>query len=219
MTALMLNRAHHPVTTLGPGIRAGIWTQGCTIGCRGCLAQDTWQSNPDRHVEVDAVVDWLGSLRPLDGITITGGEPFQQIPALTALLRAIRTSVDSAARTVDVLVYSGYTYAALCRRHGALDALSLCDAAITGPYIDRRNPGGPWRGSANQTLLVLSDLGRERFNNDDAIDDETSEARLQTSFDGDRMWLIGIPRHGDLPRLEQALAARGIEVGDASWRG
>ena len=40
--ALVVNRVHFPVTALGPGRRLGVWVQGCSIGCAGCLAHDTW---------------------------------------------------------------------------------------------------------------------------------------------------------------------------------
>ena len=74
--------------------------------------------------------------------------------------------------------------------------LGLCDAVITGPYIDRLNPGGRWRGSANQQLIVLSALGQERFGSDEAA--APREQRLQLSSDGSQLWLIGIPGRGDL---------------------
>ena len=41
MTMLALSRMHFPVTTLGPGNRIGIWVQGCTIRCPGCVSADT----------------------------------------------------------------------------------------------------------------------------------------------------------------------------------
>ena len=94
--------------------------------------------------------------------------------------------------------------------------LGLCDAVITGPYIDRLNPGGAWRGSANQKLIVLSQLGRERFGSDE--DAPARERRLQVSSDGQRLWLIGIPGRGDLDQFERDLASRGLTVEGQSWR-
>jgi anaerobic ribonucleoside-triphosphate reductase activating protein len=215
----MLNRAHHPVTTLGPGVRAGIWVQGCTIGCRGCASQDTWAPDDDLLVDVDEVVRWLGGLHPLDGVTVTGGEPFQQVEGLTALLRAVRRWAAATGRALDVLVYSGYAYSTLRRRRGADAALDLCDAVITGPYVDRLNPGGRWRGSANQQLIVLTELGRERIGAEDELTTAQATPRLQVADDGERTWLVGIPGRGDLARLETSLAERGVRLEGASWRG
>ena len=66
----MLNRAHYPVTTLGPGVRAGIWTQGCTIGCRGCASRDTWEPDPSRLIDVEQLVGWLDTLPDVQGLTL-----------------------------------------------------------------------------------------------------------------------------------------------------
>lgn len=212
----MLNRAHYPVMTLGPGVRAGIWVQGCTIGCHGCASQDTWEADPSRLVNVRQLADWLSTLPRLQGLTVTGGEPFQQPDAVRALLSEVRTQAARQGRLVDVLVYSGYTYAALTRRAAASAVLDLCDAAITGPYIDRLNPGGAWRGSANQKLVVLTQLGRERFGPSE--DSAAQEKRMQVSSDGRRLWLIGIPGRGDLGQFERDLASRGLTVEGQSWR-
>jgi anaerobic ribonucleoside-triphosphate reductase activating protein len=216
MTDLQVNRTHYPVRTLGPGVRAGIWTQGCTIGCRGCASQDTWPLRPERSVDVRRLVEWLDSLPAVDGLTITGGEPFQQMEGLTALLRAIRDWAAPRPEALDILVYSGYSRAALGRRSGSTAALSLCDAIITGPYVDRLNPGGLWRGSANQRLVILSELGEARYGQ--AVAGQP-EPRIQMSSDGDRLWLVGIPRRGDLDLLEQALDFRGIKLEETSWNG
>ena len=217
MTAqLMLNRAHYPVTTLGPGVRAGIWVQGCTIGCLGCASRDTWEADPSRLVDVGQLADWLSTLPRLQGLTVTGGEPFQQPEAVHALLSEVRTQAARQGRPLDILVYSGYTYAALTRRPSASAVLGSCNAVITGPYIDRLNPGGAWRGSANQKLIVLTQLGRERFGSGE--DAAAREKRLQLSSDGRQLWLIGIPGRGDLGQLERDLASRGLTVEGQSWR-
>jgi anaerobic ribonucleoside-triphosphate reductase activating protein len=218
MTArLMLNRAHYPVTTLGPGVRAGIWVQGCTIGCHGCASRDTWEADASRLVDVGQLVDWLDSLPNVDGLTVTGGEPFQQANAVAALLTEVRALASRRGYPVDVLVYSGYAFGALSRRPGAAALLARCDAVITGPYIDRLNPGGPWRGSANQKLIPLTELGRERFGGADAA--PTGERHLQFSSDGQRLWLIGIPGRGDLGNFERQLMERGLSLDGGSWHG
>lgn len=211
----MLNRAHYPVTTLGPGVRAGIWVQGCTIGCRGCASQDTWLTDPSQLVDVGQLVSWLATLPHLQGLTVTGGEPFQQPDAVRVLLSAVRDWASELGRVLDILVYSGYTYGALNRRASAAPVLALCDAVITGPYIDRLNPGGPWRGSANQQLIILSALGEERFGLAETT--ASREQRLQLSSDGSQLWLIGIPGRGDLDALEYGLQIRGVTVQGRSW--
>jgi anaerobic ribonucleoside-triphosphate reductase activating protein len=212
----MLNRTHYPVTTLGPGVRAGIWTQGCSIGCRGCASRDTWEPAPDRLVEVGHVLDWLRSLPRVDGVTITGGEPFEQPQPVGELVDGIRDWSRSLGRDIDVLVYSGFTHGALKRREPAHAVLRRCDAAITGPYVDRLNPGGRWRGSANQRLVILSELGRRRYA--DAETGAPADERIQICSDGQTVWFVGIPRRGDLDRIAQRLANREIRAENVSWQ-
>jgi len=234
---LLLAKAHYPVTTLGPGVRAGIWTQGCTLRCPGCLSRDTWEPDPGKAVPVAAVLGWLESLpRPLDGVTVSGGEPFQQPEALAALLRGIRAWRDSSGHetiSLDVLVYSGYAYSRLLRSARTSAILELCDAVITGPYVDRLNPGGRhspdgsllWRGSSNQRIVPLSPLGRERYGALADGSDQTGRdtgPRIQVSVDegpeGRRVYYIGIPRRGDMEHLTSRLERAGVRAGEVSWR-
>lgn len=233
---LLLAKAHYPVTTLGPGTRAGIWTQGCTLHCSGCLSRDTWEADPAAAVPVEAVLGWLASLPgPVDGVTISGGEPFQQPAALAALVTGIRAWRDARAREtipLDILVFSGYVYSRLSRDPQAREILDMCDAVITGPYVDRLNPGGRhpergsllWRGSANQRIVPLSPLGQERYAAvaDGEMAEEDAGPRVQVSVDegpeGRRVYYIGIPRRGDLDHLTSTLDRAGVRAGDVSWR-
>lgn len=100
---LALSRIHFPVTTLGPGRRLGIWFQGCSIRCEGCISGDTWRfRNGDIHPQdiVRSISAWLDEC---DGVTISGGEPFDQATQLRSLLEEIKSR-----RPTNVLVYSGY---------------------------------------------------------------------------------------------------------------
>jgi anaerobic ribonucleoside-triphosphate reductase activating protein len=221
---LLLAKTHYPVTTLGPGVRAGIWTQGCTIHCRGCLSRDTWAADPRTAVPVQAVLGWLASLSgPVDGVTISGGEPFEQPAALTELLRGIVAWRGTA--PVDILIYSGRVFSRLSRSAESREILKLCDAVIAGPYVDRLNAGSPLKGSANQRVVPLTALGRERY--DDAAGDGDAVSpeerpRVQVCVDegseGRRVYYIGIPGRGDMERLGRAMTRAGIRAGDVSWR-
>jgi anaerobic ribonucleoside-triphosphate reductase activating protein len=212
---LLLAKAHHPVTSLGPGRRAGIWTQGCTLHCPGCLSRDTWAADPATAIPVAAVLGWLKSLDQVDGVTISGGEPFQQPEALRELLLGIRAW---ASPDVDVLVYSGYAMSRLRASVRSREILQLCDAVVAGPYIERLNStdsGHRWRGSANQRIIAVSALGRKRYG-----DAECGETRphMQVSVEGDRIYYIGIPRRGDMERLTERLSLSGVHGGEVSWR-
>ena len=124
---LYLSRIHFQVTTLGPGQRLGIWFQGCSIRCKGCVSTDTWGTGKG-GVFIDEIMNtilpWLGSA---EGITISGGEPFDQPEALVQLLAQIRSKT-----VADVLVYSGHSFEKIApiveRCRGTIDAL------ISDPY-------------------------------------------------------------------------------------
>jgi anaerobic ribonucleoside-triphosphate reductase activating protein len=212
---LLLAKAHFPVTTLGPGRRAGIWTQGCTIHCPGCLSRDTWEADPRAAIPVSTVLGWLRSLDHVEGVTISGGEPFQQPEALRALLLGIRAW---ASPEVDVLVYSGYAASRLRRSARTRELLELCDAVVAGPYIERLNQadrGLRWRGSSNQQIIAVSDLGMKRYG--DA--ERGGEApHMQVSVEDNRIYYIGIPRRGDMERLTERLSLSGVHAGEVSWR-
>jgi anaerobic ribonucleoside-triphosphate reductase activating protein len=212
---LLLAKAHFPVTTLGPGRRAGIWTQGCTIHCPGCLSRDTWDADPRTAIPVATVLGWLRSLDGVEGVTISGGEPFQQPEALRELLLGIRAWASS---QVDILVYSGYAASRLRRSARTRELLELCDAVVAGPYIERLNRedrGLRWRGSSNQQIIAVSDLGRKRYG--DAMGGEETP-HMQVSVEDNRIYYIGIPRRGDMERLTERLSLSGVHAGEVSWR-
>jgi anaerobic ribonucleoside-triphosphate reductase activating protein len=156
MTTLYLSRLHFPVTALGPGKRIGIWFQGCSLRCPGCISADTWSPGRGRTTVASVLETMRPWLRDADGVTISGGEPFEQPIALVALLAAIRGTFDG-----DTLVYTGLELSAIddvLRR-----AKGLIDALITGPYRNDLPQTLPLRGSDNQTLHLLTALGRRRF--------------------------------------------------------
>jgi anaerobic ribonucleoside-triphosphate reductase activating protein len=191
---IALSRIHYPVRTLGPGARIGIWLQGCSIRCPGCVSMDTWVE--DQHVTtLDEVKKGLLPFLASDGVTITGGEPFDQPEALLALLRWLR-NVHSG----DLFVYSGYTYEALQQYLAAFNG--LIDAVMTDPFRQDVDQTLALRGSDNQRLFLLTERGRQRFapferqrNKEDLALDIMFDDHTGESF------LAGIPARDDLKRL------------------
>src|SRR5687767_6707793 len=100
----------------GPGVRAAVWVQGCSLRCPGCCNPEmlahkdaSWRTVREVLAEVPADVE---------GVSLLGGEPTEQAAPLAALAQAVR------ARGQTVMVYSGHTLAELrARGDAATDAL------------------------------------------------------------------------------------------------
>lgn len=204
---LRVSRIAAPITVLGPGRRAVVWVQGCTLACPGCASVDTWDAAGGRSVRVEDVVAEVLELvdqHGLDGITVSGGEPFQQAEAVADVLDALR----AARADLDTVVFTGYD-AAVARRRSVRLA-RLADVLVAGRY-DRTQPSDqPLLASANQRI-VTSDRGEHRLA-------DMVAARVQVAADGTDLFVVGLPKPGDLDRLHQALEARGVALAGASWQ-
>lgn len=199
---LGLSRLHFPVTTLGPGRRVGIWVQGCSIRCPGCISADTWKS-ADVPVAVEEIVErmgpWLGAC---DGVTVSGGEPFDQPEALRALLMQIRQRRDT-----NVLVYTGHPVEELAPHRPWMP--ELIDALISDPFEIAHPQTKALRGSDNQRLHLLSPRGQALFAAyERPLTAEDRQVDLMLDPHG-TVWLAGIPARGDVRRLQAVLQAQG----------
>lgn len=200
-----ISRLHFPVTTLGPGRRIGIWMQGCSIRCPGCISADTWAAGKGAITLselIDRVAPWFDSA---DGVTISGGEPFDQPEALLALLSELRRRSPA-----DILVFTGHARerveSVLCNAEGLIDAL------VSDPFDMQTPQSLALRGSDNQRLHFLTELGRQRFESYDRKID-TADRRLDLMMDEDgQFWMAGIPQREDIERLESLLATAGHKI-------
>ncbi|MBR1231701.1 4Fe-4S single cluster domain-containing protein [Bradyrhizobium sp. AUGA SZCCT0182] len=206
MTAsIALSRIHFPVTTLGPGRRIGIWFQGCSIRCPGCISMDTWA--PGRGITtIDEVVSAIAQWMPTaDGITISGGEPFDQPVALMDLLGRLRSLTEA-----DVLVFTGHPWIKI---RETVDAFpGLIDALVTGPFDVNQSQSLALRGSDNQELHLLTTLGQTSFGSFQRPITE-AERTVDVMFDdrGD-VWFAGIPGRDDFRRLREMLENAGAKL-------
>jgi len=215
---ISINKAHYPVSVLGPGKRLGIWLQGCSIGCKGCVSQDTWKRDPGHDMTVAQLLSWcrMTATEGFDGVTISGGEPFDQPAALSALLDGLSHWRTNSQLDFDILCYSGYPYSTLQKKHEKI--LLKLDALIPEPYVEAKPLSHIWRGSANQTLQLLSERGHSRYTQHLNTPADNDNKRIQTMQDGEQVWYVGIPARGDMTALEHACRERGVELKRVSWR-
>ena len=138
----------------GPGLRAAVWVQGCSLGCPGCFNRETHPNSGGELIAVADLAAEIGALRPgLEGITISGGEPLQQRPAVFELIRRLKK--DTA---LSVILFTGFTWEEVSRvSDTGPEFLQGVDVLIAGRYDRSQRVARGMRGSANQTLHCLTD--------------------------------------------------------------
>jgi anaerobic ribonucleoside-triphosphate reductase activating protein len=209
-----ISRAHFPVTTLGPGRRIGIWFQGCSLRCAGCVSRDTWEFDAASEMPVAELLGWCRTVTSegFDGVTISGGEPFDQPEALAALLDGLAAWRTGRAVEFDILCYSGHPFSRLRQRHGAI--LARLDALIPEPYQRRQHPGLKWRGSKNQLIVTLSERGARIYA---PFASSPADSAMQLVVENGRVWMAGVPSAASMDAFHKACAERGIKLGGVSW--
>jgi len=212
---LLLNRTLFPVTTLGFGRRVGIWVQGCSIRCPGCVSRDTWEPDGGRAVKPLALMEQIRSLlAEADGVTISGGEPFDQSAALTEFLACLRGEFNG-----DILIFSGYPWEKIKGERSICDCLT--DIVVAGPFRAASGQTKTLRGSDNQTIHPLTELAFERYPAD--IDERKWEGprKLDVFEDGEDWIFAGIPNLTWGPTLRAGLSKKGYhsQTSDQKQRG
>jgi anaerobic ribonucleoside-triphosphate reductase activating protein len=134
----------------GPGLRAVVWFQGCTLGCAGCFNPATQDPSGGEDADTQTLADQIAALRGIDGVSISGGEPFQQLEALADLVRRVR------ATPLGILVFSGYAIDHIRRMPLGPDILSGIDVLVDGPYVEAQHAGRNLLGSTNQRIHILA---------------------------------------------------------------
>ncbi|PKK39753.1 Ribonucleotide reductase of class III (anaerobic), activating protein [Clostridiaceae bacterium JG1575] len=140
----------------GPGIRVSLFVSGCRHACPGCfndIFQDFSYGTPWSSKLEQALVAALDA--PLiTGLSLLGGEPFQNTEGLLPLLRRLRDHWEEQGLQRDVWVWSGYTFEELLQDPEKRALLSLCDVLVDGRFLlEEKNLSLPFCGSMNQRVL------------------------------------------------------------------
>lgn len=137
----------------GPGFRFVCFVQGCTHHCPGCHNPDSHDPAGGTEMPVEEIGAQLLRNPLTDGLTLSGGEPFQQAEDCLALARLAHS------HGLNVWSYTGYTYESLLSQGTPAQRALLdeIDVLVDGPFrLEQRTLALPWRGSANQRVIDLA---------------------------------------------------------------
>jgi len=138
----------HDSITDGPGLRRVIWFQGCERNCPGCHNPKTQDPTGGFLSDTDVIINELINRKMLSGVTISGGEPFNQKEALLAIVKELKRV------GISIWIYTGYNYEELMNDKTAQSILSNIDVLVDGPFIlGLRDLRLRFRGSSNQRLI------------------------------------------------------------------
>jgi anaerobic ribonucleoside-triphosphate reductase activating protein len=181
-----LFRIGYPVTSLGPGKRLVIWVAGCRKRCPSCISPEMRDPAAGAWIESEELAEHILRLPyAFDGITVSGGEPFDQAAAVAALIRQLR----SMHAEWDTLIYSGYRLATLRKHAERRILLAETDILIDGPFRHAVPSFLALAGSGNQRIHFLTERG---LGQKDAVLAPLADAAvLGMGRDGMRM-LIGV---------------------------
>lgn len=145
-------------TSMGPGKRACLWVRGCSINCKGCGTPELIPSLPSNVLSTDEIIAMIRQAKEefgIEGVSFSGGEPFEQALALANIAQEVRSL------GLSTLSWSGYTrrcLESLRAPNGAQTFLSSLDVLIDGPFVKSKMRSGlVSRGSSNQVIHFLTD--------------------------------------------------------------
>lgn len=135
----------------GPGERFVVWAQGCSLRCVGCWNPDTWASAPREVVSPEALAARILATPGIEGVTLTGGEPFDQADPFSVVAALVR------AGGLSVMAFTGYELDELTTP-AQRRLVDRCDVVVAGRYRrELRDVALVWRGSSNQRVHFLTE--------------------------------------------------------------
>jgi anaerobic ribonucleoside-triphosphate reductase activating protein len=149
----------------GPGIRFAVFAQGCMQGCPGCHNPESHPYTGGSVVSVDDLWHRVETNPLISGVTLSGGEPFDQAAAFAELARLAHKYHK------DVWAYTGYLFEdivdgtagkKLNNPHydveAARDLLRNIDVLVDGRFDEtQKSYDLHFKGSKNQRLIDVQE--------------------------------------------------------------
>lgn len=192
---------------LGPGLRAVVWLQGCSRDCVGCISPEMRPNIPVSQVDPIDLARLIIEIPGIDGITVSGGEPFDQPEPLRLFLESIKCL-----SSLNTMVYSGYKIEELTEDMVKSRCLAYTDLLVDGPFqieLETRL----WRGSLNQRFCSPSGHFSNRVLRYWA---SKVQDKVEFRIHKDRIFTIGIPERTFLDKFRSKLREEGIFMEEGS---
>lgn len=204
---MKIARILYPVTVLGPGKRIAIWVAGCSKKCKGCANPELWDK--DQYPDMDMVnlkdaiqMLYEKSNGQVDGITISGGEPFEQAEELLQLVQFLQEITE------DILIFSGRKKEELMQKTNVAEILEKITVLVDGEYVEEENFGEVLRGSRNQRIHVLKEPFKELYMN---YQKQNEGKHLVENFQvSDGVIAVGIHKKDFEKKLQEVLEEKDI---------
>lgn len=187
----------------GPGRRAALWVQGCSVHCPGCFNPQLWAAAGAQTADPEELAArWVAEALAAGstGITLLGGEPFDQAAPLSVVARAFREA------GLGVMSFSGYRYEQLLEwgseREDIARLLAETDLLCDGPFLrDLPDSARPWIGSTNQSIRAFGVCYADDVRAIDRTGSGTDRLEVRIDADG----LVSVNGWADDAALEALL--------------
>ena len=143
----------------GEGLRYVIFTQGCNHNCLGCHNPTSHDFNGGKLVSEEEIFEDICNSPLIDGITLSGGDPFFQAKELISLVKQCKN------QKLTVWAYTGFIFEEFLKfmknepcdkriNKDMIKLLRLTDVLVDGPFIlSERTLSESFKGSKNQRIL------------------------------------------------------------------
>ena len=175
-TILVINDIEKYSSVNGPGLRTVIWVQGCSIHCKGCFNKDLWDKNGGKKMFVSDILKQIP--KDVDGITISGGEPFEQCIGLTKFIELFKKKFPK--KTVIIFIGISKSLLIWASKYSLNEVglftskESLVDMIIMNPYKRK-----------NRKIKSFEDINKEVWNITGRIKDFKLDNSLEISISED----------------------------------
>lgn len=129
----------------GPGVRSVLFLQGCRKNCPGCHNRQIQEHGKGIMMEIDKLIDFIDKKCCNKRITISGGEPLEQLENLQILVGNLKD------KGYEICVYTGWEL-----EHVPEALLKQVDFIKTGGFVSNlRNLNIQYVGSLNQHMFSV----------------------------------------------------------------
>lgn len=142
-------------TVNGFGLRKVYFSQGCKHHCKGCFNPETWSFKTGELFDIDELIKEVSKEKYLDGVTLSGGDPFQQVKPFAVFAEKLKK------KKINIWCFTGYKWEYLLKKSESnkyvKSLLTNIDVLVDGRYEQKlHSEKHPYRGSSNQRLIDVA---------------------------------------------------------------